>query len=246
MKLTIALIASANAMADGTGHGKEDKSGIHLGGGAFDSGTPRDTALWAIRKCRKQICATWPWAKCPTTEISDIETGRETRGPCCHKCWNKCPPYLARHRIVDRGIFSNAESRRDLKDAVHSFLQNDIQCETARMEKEFRGDMGHEMDELFIGQEEGVNTNGMQMDFMDFGAEEVEESEECTERLGWFQCHGHKNAHCCANSCLNNPEKTEGKCGQCECGGNCGYLHDFKATHAKRSDLNCAIPEGSN
>ena len=62
--------------------------------------------------------------------------------------------------------------------------------------------------------------------------EEAEESENsvderlvdrsaCEDRLGWYQCHGNKHAHCCRDGCLNNPDKADGICGpdKCNCQG---------------------------
>lgn len=243
MKLALALFASVYGME--MGYGKDDPRGVHIGGGAFDPGTSDGLALWAIRKCKKKVCAVWPWAKCPLSDISELgKNGRKTRGPCCHKCWNKCPPYLARHRDHDHGVFSNAEKRRFLKDEVWKFLQDDIECETSRLKEEFfdADRLGHDQTEIFSV---GGGIGMMQMDVgMGFPAEP---DESCSEKFGWFNCHGHKYAHCCQNSCLNNPDKQTGKCqaqpNGCGCNGRCDYRDRIEWTKSESARLNCPLPE---
>merc|ERR1712037_383385 len=68
MKFTAALLTLTAAERNG----KTDAQGIHIGGGAFDAGTPEGVALWAIRKCRKKICHSWSFGRCP---INDIGAG---------------------------------------------------------------------------------------------------------------------------------------------------------------------------
>merc|ERR1712228_1104949 len=113
------------------------------------------------------------------------------------------------------------------KDEVWKFLQDDIECETSRLKEEFfDGDeVGHNM-EMF-----NIDGGGMGMMQMDVGmggmpAPRVPD-ESCSDKFGWYQCHGHKNAHCCASSCLNNPNKQTGKCqaqpNGCGCNGKCDY-----------------------
>lgn len=246
MKLTITLFASVFGME---GHGRMDADNIHLGGGAFDPGTSDGLALWAIRKCKKKVCAVWPWAKCPLNDISELgKNGRKTRGPCCHKCWNKCPPYLARHRDNDQGVFSNASKRRFLKDEVWRFLQDDIECETSRLKEEFfdAEQVGHDMEIFDI---DGGGLAMMQMDVGFGGAMQAiaEPDESCSEKFGWFQCHGHSKAYCCSNSCLNNPTKQTGKCqaapAGCGCNGKCDYRDRIEWTMAESRRLNCRTPE---
>jgi len=253
MKLALTLFASVYGME---GHGREDDTGVHIGGGAFDPGTSDGLALWAIRKCKKKVCAVWPWAKCPMSDISDLgKNGRKTRGPCCHKCWNKCPPYLARHRDADQGVFSNASKRRMLKDEVWKFLQNDISCETSRLKEEFmdRDHVGYDMSDLDGSyNEEGLEGSFVMME-MDVGmgggafAQVREPDESCYEKLGWYQCHGHKAAHCCTNSCLNNPNKQTGKCQAkpvgCGCNGKCDYRDRITWAVAESRRLNCDVIE---
>lgn len=194
-------------------------------------------ALWAIRKCKKKVCAVWPWAKCPLTDIGDMsKENKKTRGPCCHKCWNKCPPYLARHKAGDKNVFGNSEKRRYLKDEVWKFLQNDIECETSRLKDEFTynaEEQGHSMSELseYVNMHDstidGFSSEGGMLIFspdtdgtiMLHDATETKPDPACSERFGWYQCHGSKVGHCCSNGCLNNPDRLTGKCGLCECAG---------------------------
>merc|ERR1711935_503953 len=72
--------------------GKLDQFAIHIGGGAFDAGTSETLAKWAIRKCEKKVCSVWPWAQCPLHTTKFDKDKKLTQAPCCHKCWNKCPP----------------------------------------------------------------------------------------------------------------------------------------------------------
>jgi len=231
MKLALALVASASGMM---GHGRSDMEGVHIGGGAFDPGTTDGLALWAIRKCKKKVCAVWPWAKCPLGDISQMgKEGKTSRGPCCHKCWNKCPPYLARHKVRDNGVFSNAEKRRFIKDEVWAFLQDDIECETSRLKTEFmeaHEENGYGMSEL---ESYGNAQDGVVMMMNDpslGGGENAAIAAECDNKYNWYQCQGHKKAHCCANTCLNNPDKNAGKCALCKCHGKCAYRDDIATT----------------
>jgi len=259
MKLAVTLVASVLGME---GHGHLDPKGIHLGGGAFDPGTSDGLALWAIRKCKKKVCAVWPFAKCPLNDITELSrSDRATRGPCCHKCWNKCPPYLARHRTADQTVFSNSETRRYLKDEVWEFLQEDIECETTRLKEEFLSveKVGADID-MVIGDQSGFegavilsepDTDGMLMDFAP--VEEAEEAEEeggvddrtvneaCEDKTGWYQCHGHRHAHCCRDGCLNNPDRTTGICGadKCACFGKCDYRDRIEWTITEGRKLGC-------
>jgi len=242
MKLALTLFASVFGME---GHGKLDDDNIHIGGGAFDPGTTDGLALWAIRKCKKKVCAVWPWAQCPLTDISDMtKSGRKTRGPCCHKCWNKCPPYLARHRDNDHGVFGNAAKRRYLKDEVWKFLQNDIECETSRLKDEFMdvSNVGLNM-EAYFGTD-GENMGMLMMQNTEGIDGEVEETrdEACDEKFGWYQCNGHKFGHCCSNGCLNNPDKSTGKCGVCNCNGKCDYRDRMLWTLSESTRMNCHLP----
>lgn len=262
MKLALTLYASVFGMEDGTGHGKQDADNIHIGGGAFDAGTHDALALWAIRKCKKKVCAVWPWAKCPLTDIGDMsKENKKTRGPCCHKCWNKCPPYLARHKAGDKNVFGNSEKRRYLKDEVWKFLQNDIECETSRLKDEFTynaEEQGHSMSELseYVNMHDstidGFSSEGGMLIFspdtdgtimLHDAKETAKPDPACSERFGWYQCHGSKVGHCCSNGCLNNPDRLTGKCGLCECAGKCDYLDRMIWTKSEERRMNCHLLE---
>ena len=52
-----------------------------------------------------------------------------SRAPCCHKCWNKCPPYLARRYLADSTVFQDKDIRRYIKEEVWSFLSEDVQVQ---------------------------------------------------------------------------------------------------------------------
>jgi len=69
MKFTAALLTLTAAERNG----KTDAQGIHIGGGAFDAGTPEGVALWAIRKCRKKICHSWSFGRCPINDIGELD-----------------------------------------------------------------------------------------------------------------------------------------------------------------------------
>lgn len=260
--------------------GKLDQFAIHIGGGAFDAGTSETLAKWAIRKCEKKVCSVWPWAQCPLHTTKFDKDKKLTQAPCCHKCWNKCPPYLARHKLNDRSAFANSEKRRAIKEQIWEFLEDDIQCEKTKLKAEFMNpsDAGLNMaqilgddnesildDDCEEGDEECENdfgrynlvNNGMLMDDVKFDEpEESEEGEggvdERTARLSPmqiakahekecytyaphsdFDCHGHKNAKCCSNSCLNQGTNAKDACDKCGCNGVCGYLHNTYAQLAK-------------
>jgi len=117
--------------------GKVDQFSIHIGGGAFDAGTSETLAKWAIRKCEKKVCSVWPWAQCPLNTTKFDKDKKLTQAPCCHKCWNKCPPYLARHKMNDKSAFANNLKRRAIKEQIWSFLEDDIQCEKTKLKAEF-------------------------------------------------------------------------------------------------------------
>jgi len=78
-------------------------------------------------------------------------------------------------------------------------------------------------------------------------AEPAEPDESCTEKFGWYQCHGHRKAYCCSNSCLNNPTKQTGKCqaapAGCGCNGKCDYRDRTEWTMAESRRLNCHMVE---
>jgi hypothetical protein len=67
------------------------------------------------------------------TEISTLATiksnSKVSRAPCCHKCWNKCPPYLARRYLADSTVFQDKDVRRYVKEEVWSFLSEDVQVQ---------------------------------------------------------------------------------------------------------------------
>jgi len=243
MKLALGLFAIASAME---GHGKPDKHGIHIGGGAFDQGTTDNLALWAIRKCKKKVCAVWPWAKCPLKDVGEIDKDeRKTRGPCCHKCWNKCPPFLARHKMSDKSVFSNSAKRRDIKEEVWQFLQEDIECETSRLKDEFMSNsvfLGHSMEAL-VGVAGGAmesslaNPVAMLNDGMlnDATPQRLRNAAYCDEDgqgypkgFNYYKCHGHKDAFCCSNRCRNQPNAKGGRCEPCQCNGKCEYMSKMK------------------
>jgi len=48
-----------------------------------------------------------------------------------------------------------------------------------------------------------------------------------------FDCHGHRGAKCCSNSCLNQGTNAKDACDKCGCNGVCGYLHNTYAQLAK-------------
>lgn len=260
--------------------GKLDQFSIHIGGGAFDAGTSETLAKWAIRKCEKKVCSVWPWAQCPLHTTKFDKDKKLTQAPCCHKCWNKCPPYLARHKLNDRSAFANSEKRRAIKEQIWEFLEEDIQCEKTKLKAEFMNpsDAGLNMDQILgdddesildddceEGDEECENdfgrynlvNNGMLMDSVGGFDEEAEEGEggvderaaarlspeqmaeahkkECYTYAPHsdFDCHGHKHAKCCSNSCLNQGTNAKDSCDKCGCNGVCGYLHNTYAQLAK-------------
>jgi hypothetical protein len=236
--------------------GRTDEFKIHIGGGAFDAGTSEALAKWAIRKCEKKVCAVWAWAKCPL----DREFGKEskmTQAPCCHKCWNKCPPYLARHKAKDRSSFANNEKRRAIKDQIWKFLEDDIQCETTKLKQQFMNPEEHGMsfaniagdlmdDDCEEGDEECENEfskynmdNGMQNDF---NVRNLHRDPSCDDNFGWYKCHGSKSAKCCSKSCLKQADgEAKPICDQCGCNGRCDYLHDIASTFQKNQQLNCNL-----
>jgi len=272
--------------------GKLDQFAIHIGGGAFDAGTSETLAKWAIRKCEKKVCSVWPWAQCPLHTTKFDKDKKLTQAPCCHKCWNKCPPYLARHKLNDRSAFANSEKRRAIKEQIWEFLEDDIQCEKTKLKDEFMnpseaglslaqiiGDDSESIldDDCEEGDEECENdfgrynlvNNGAWMandEGLDKkGATEAEETkggvdvretlDERTARLSTmtskqiaaahmtecytyaphsdFDCHGHRGAKCCSNSCLNQGTNAKDACDKCGCNGVCGYLHNTYAQLAK-------------
>jgi len=274
MKLACSLLVLGS---DAMKHmeGKTDQFHVHIGGGAFDAGTSETLAKWAIRKCEKKVCSVWPWAKCPLDTTKFDKEKKLTQAPCCHKCWNKCPPYLARHKMNDRLVFQNGDKRRAIKEQIWKFLEKDIQCETTKLKAEFLNPEvnGMSFDELahedfedecedIEDQEERMQcedkfekyqlekngndgdfkatllNNGMMMDSVGFEKsrprvvsrtpEEIAESnrEACFAKYSEFNCHGHANAKCCSNGCLNQGNKPKEHCDACKCNGFCGYLHN--------------------
>ncbi|CAG5094356.1 Oidioi.mRNA.OKI2018_I69.XSR.g13481.t1.cds [Oikopleura dioica] len=232
MKFASALLALAAAERNG----KLDDDGIHIGGGAFDAGTPEEVALWSIRKCRKKICAAWSFGRCPINNISELDgNAKVSRAPCCHKCWNKCPPYLARRFLADSSVFQDKEVRRYVKEEVWSFLSEDVQCDLSRLD-EFESLQAAEV----VEESEAVEVaEGMQMDMGMGGAAAA--PNQCGEKFGWFQCHGHRDAHCCSDTCLNQPEKESGKCAKCGCEGQCDFRDNIADTVAKASEMGCYV-----
>merc|ERR1712130_244505 len=67
------------------------------------------------------------------------------------------------------------------------------------------------------------------------GGENAAIAAECDNKYNWYQCQGHKKAHCCANTCLNNPDKNAGKCALCKCHGKCAYRDDIATTWKERN-----------
>lgn len=255
MKIQALLVLSASAMKHEKGRTDEFK--IHIGGGAFDAGTSEALAKWAIRKCEKKVCAVWAWAKCPL----DREFGKDsklTQAPCCHKCWNKCPPYLARHKAKDRSSFANNEKRRAIKDQIWKFLEDDIQCETTKLKQQFMNPEEHGLsfahiagdlldDDCEEGDEECENEfskYNMQNDMMNDGnvRNHPVRDPSCDDKLGWFKCHGSKTAKCCSKGCLNQAEgEDKPLCDQCNCNGRCDYLHDIAYAYEKNAQLRCDL-----
>jgi hypothetical protein len=263
MKIQALLVLSASAMKHEKGRTDEFK--IHIGGGAFDAGTSEALAKWAIRKCEKKVCAVWAWAKCPL----DREFGKDsklTQAPCCHKCWNKCPPYLARHKAKDRSSFANNEKRRAIKDQIWKFLEDDIQCETTKLKQQFMNPEEHGLsfahiagdlmdDDCEEGDEECENefskynmANDMMNDPDNSGqiapnyrVHPVRDPS-CDDKHGWFKCHGFAKSKCCSKGCLNQAEgEDKPLCDQCNCNGRCDYLHDAVFAFEKNSQLRCDL-----
>lgn len=135
MKIQALLLLGCNGMQHEKG--RPDGFAIHIGGGAFDAGTSEALAKWAIRKCEKKVCAVWPWAQCPLGSRQFDRERKLTQAPCCHKCWNKCPPYLARHKMHNQSVFSDNEIRRKIKEEIWRFLEDDIECEKTKMKDIF-------------------------------------------------------------------------------------------------------------
>lgn len=216
---TLALLADGKRTNGKKGNARLDPQGVHIGGGAFDKGTSEGIARWAIKKCQRKVCSVWPWAQCPTKPDMKGESNRQVKGPCCHKCWNKCPPYLARKKMDNRRVFAQGESRRLCKEEVWKFLEDDVECEKSRLKDDF------------MNEAVGLS-NGMLSDAQDMSLE---------PDIQWYKCHGHRNSHCCGNACLNNPSKTAGKCGICNCNGACDYLNDPAGTMQKAARM--GLPE---
>lgn len=255
MKIQALLVLGASAMKHEKGRTDEFK--IHIGGGAFDAGTSEALAKWAIRKCEKKVCAVWAWAKCPL----DRQFGKEskmTQAPCCHKCWNKCPPYLARHKAKDRSSFANNEKRRAIKDQIWKFLEDDIQCETTKLKQQFMNPEEHGMsfamlsgdlmdDDCEEGDHECENSFGkynmMANDYPSGLSRNGPRADaSCGDKTGWFKCHGSKDAKCCSKGCLNQAEgETKPLCDACNCNGKCDYLHDIAAAFEKNNQLRCDL-----
>lgn len=153
-----------------------------------------------------------------------------SRAPCCHKCWNKCPPYLARRYLADSTVFQDKDVRRYIKEEVWSFLSEDVQCDLSRLE---------EIESLEPASVAVEVADGMLFD-EGIGGEQSAPSE-CGEKFGWFQCHGHRDAHCCSDSCLNQPDKESGKCAKCGCEGQCAFRDNISETVAKAAELGCYV-----
>jgi len=242
--------------------GKTDQFQIHIGGGAFDAGTSEALAKWAIRKCEKKVCAVWPWAKCPLSSGDFDKDSKLTQAPCCHKCWNKCPPYLARHKAKDTAAFANNEKRRIIKDQIWKFLEEDIQCETTKLKNQFLGDERHGMnwEDLVEGEDlmdedckvddeecqNNINKYKLMANDVGMGVARSRPvaDESCYEPNGWYKCHGHRASKCCKNGCLNQKEGEYKKiCDDCECNGRCDYIHDIKNAFSKNDQLRCDLME---
>ena len=37
--------------------------------------------------------------------------------------------------------------------------------------------------------------------------------------FNYYKCHGHKDAYCCSNRCMNQPKAKGGRCEPCQCNG---------------------------
>jgi len=243
--------------------GRTDSFKIHIGGGAFDAGTSEALAKWAIRKCEKKVCAVWAWAKCPLGQEEFDKGSKLTQAPCCHKCWNKCPPYLARHKNKDKAAFANNEKRREIKDQIWKFLEEDIQCETTKLKNQFlNGEMSFE--ELSLQENEQLTDEDCDEDdqecidnFERFALMQNDAGvnggnahnhpsadPSCGDSNGWYKCHGHSGAKCCKKGCLNQQEgESKQLCDACGCKGKCDHLHDLKNAFIKNKQLRCDLWE---
>ena len=46
-----------------------------------------------------------------------------------------------------------------------------------------------------------------------------EDGEGYPKGFNYYKCHGHKDAYCCSNRCMNQPKAKGGRCEPCQCNG---------------------------